>query len=186
MTVQLPQAHKAVLVATGWASRKEDRDLVAGIWVRALPAKLHGTRVTVRLYPRTTFRGALSGAQMYRSVRPAREPNGQVLEVIGRLLKVDVADNLLSLQLFPSQSGALPFRLLVRAATQVLRRVDPTWPALRLTGSLISNLLVADHAEPAYAPIPERWAEWVRGQPPKEQGTEVDRTADVPVISSPS
>ena len=50
MTVQLPQAHKAVLVATGWASRKEDRDLVAGIWVRALPAKLHGTRVTVRLY----------------------------------------------------------------------------------------------------------------------------------------
>ncbi|MGY2896770.1 hypothetical protein [Deinococcus sp. UYEF24] len=184
MTVLLPKAHKAVLVVTGWASRKEGRDLVAGVWVRALPEKFHGTRVTVRLYPSTSTRGTLNGPQLYGHVRPAREPNGQTLEIIARLIRADVADNLLLLQVFPSQNNALPFKLSVRATTDVLRRVDPEWPALRLTGSLISDLLVADQVERVYAPVPERWDGWVRGRPPKRSGLETGERREAPPIAA--
>ena len=167
MTAQPAQIHKAVLIVTGWASHRDGRDLVAGVWTHPLPEQLQGTRVTVRVYPNTTARGTLNGSQLYGSVRAARQPNGQTLEVIARLIRADEADNLLLLQVFPSQSSASPFRLSVRATTGVIRRVDPGWTAVRLTGSLVSDLLVADHVEQAYAPIPERWVGWVRGRPPK-------------------
>jgi len=169
MTVLVSQAHKAVLLVTGWATRQDGRDLVAGVCLRSLPEKFQGTRVTVRVFPSTSIRGSLSGSQPFGHVRSAREPNGQTLEVIARLIRADVADNLLLLQIFPSQNTTLPFKISVRATTEVIRQVDPGWSALRLTGSLISDLLVADRVEQAYAPIPERWEGWVRGRPPRPQ-----------------
>ena len=183
MKDQLPQAHKAVLIVTGWASRREGRDLVAGVWIRSLPEKLQGTRATVRVFPSTTTRGSLNGPQLFGHVRPAREPNGQTLEVIARLIRADAADNLLLLQVFPSQNNTSPFKLSVRATTEVIRRVDPGWPALRLTGSLISDLLIADHVEQAYAPIPERWEGWVRGRPPKRPGSETKGHSEAAAVA---
>jgi hypothetical protein len=145
-------------------------------WLNIFSSAVSGKFCSYSRVTPTSTHGALNGPQLFGHVRPARGPNGQTLEVVARLIRADVADNLLLLQVFPSQNTTSPFKLSVRATTDVLRRVDPSWPALRLTGSLISDLLVADHVEQAYAPIPERWTDWVRGRPPKlrtrTEGTE--------------
>jgi len=185
MTAQPAQGHKAVLIVTSRSTRKDVEDLVAGAWMHPILEHLQSARVTVRGFSSTPPRGILNGPQLFRNVRQAQQPNWQPPNVFVRLLRAVVADNLLP-QVLPSQSSALPCRLSVRAITEVIRRVDPNWTALRLTGSLIRDLPVADHVEQTYAPILERCTAWSRGRPPKtrnhREGSEVARR--LPVVTT--
>jgi hypothetical protein len=184
MTVPVPEVHRAVLDVTGWATRQLWHDLVAGIQVRPLPDALQGTRVSLRLYPRTTVRGALQGTQRYGSAQPAREANTQTFEIVARLTRVEPGDNLLTVRVYPQRGQVPPFPLTVRATTAVFRQVDPDWSAVRLCGSLVSDLLVADTVQPIYAPVPERWADWVRDRSARR--TLVEAPDPVTIASVPT
>jgi hypothetical protein len=139
-----------------------------------VPDQCTATRVSLRLYPKTTVRGALQGTLQYGSARPARQANTQTFEIVARLTRVEPGDNLLTVRVYPQLAQVQPFPLTVRATTAVLRQVDPDWSAVRLCGSLVSDLLVADTVQPVYAPVPERWANWVR-----------DRSARRPLVEVP-
>ncbi|GGR34603.1 hypothetical protein GCM10008957_50880 [Deinococcus ruber] len=71
-----------------------------------------------------------------------------------------MTSNLLRVQIYPTMGEVPPFSLHLRGTDRVLRGIDPTWSAVRLGGSLVSDLMVIDEAAEVYAPIPPRWAHW--------------------------
>ncbi len=166
MTQQPHVHHKAVLDVTGWHAIRHGQHFLDGICIHPAPESLWRTRLTASLFPRTDPKGDLVRFQRWSGIRPAHQPNDQYLEVIARLIRTDRALNLMVLHVYPSASVVRPFRLHIRATTPVLRNVDPDWPSVHLTGSLIGQTLVADHVQWVHAPIPERWADWVRGRNP--------------------
>lgn len=158
---QATLAHSAVIHVVGWTSQdRRGAYLVGGIRVEFLPDKWLGRRVRVSLYPSTQYptRDVLRLCRVAR-IREAKsmEANTAGFEIVGHLLQADRSAQRARVRVWPQTQDMPSFFLNVRTTQAAIRACDPTWTGVKITGSLLDGLLLAEEIVPVYAPRASHW-----------------------------
>lgn len=154
--------HSALLKVTGWASAAEGGIRIGHLHVRTRwRPQGESQRVTALTYPRTRPDGTLVLARAFASnVRRAKAPNGTELRVTGQLIRLDPAERLVKVRVFPAQADTEPF-MVHALATRAVLAADPGVFHVTLTGQLLpTGHLLAETLTPVHAPLPARWQGW--------------------------
>ncbi|MDR6218944.1 hypothetical protein [Deinococcus soli (ex Cha et al. 2016)] len=152
--------HEATVHLTGWLSGDGLAWRVNGVPFRSRDVNpaLVGTRVHVTAAPFTDSFARLRLIAF--QVRPAQRTNHTHFTLVGTLARVDPSEGLIRVWLYPRQGHARPRSVTAVASATVLKGTSPEWFSVRVTGRVHRGQLLADVAEPVYAPRPVRWADW--------------------------
>lgn len=151
-----PHHHR--LYVTGWAEVTPDgQGRIGVVRVQGLAQKWNGTRVSALLYPGHVRRKV--GQTRAAWVRPAAplQANDARWELVGHLVRADRAESVLRVVIYPQQPRLPRFQLELRATRQVFQTLSPDWSGVRLTGSLLDEVMLTETVEPVYAPVAPHW-----------------------------
>ena len=168
-------AHSAVIRVVGWTSQdRRGAYLIGGIRVDFLPTKWLGRRVRATLYP-LTHRPTREVLHLCRVARiheaNSTASNTAQFEVVGHLLRAERSAQRVRVKVLPQTQGIPSFSLDIRTTQAAIRACDPTWTGVKVTGSLLDQLLLAEEIVPVYAPIAAHWENWGRRKrTPHRQG----------------
>jgi hypothetical protein len=130
--------------------------------VPRLPEGFGGTH-RVRLYPRTTKDGRLEpNVGVARVLKPGANleaPDG--FTFCGKVVRLDRAEGLAILRIFPNRPGLEPFVVSCQASLEVMNAGVDAF-SVKMTGRIGENLrLVAETLEPVHLPTPDAFKDWV-------------------------
>lgn len=161
-----PLAHSAIVQVVGWADVNPRGEFFVGpVQVLELPPQWLGQRVRASLYPSpygSTYDvlGICRVARL-RAAHPT-ECNSNRFKIVGHLLRAESYLQRLAVAVFPQTKGLPRFLIQTRTTQAAIAACDPAWTGVKITGSLLDRLLLAEEIQPVYAPIASHWKYWKR------------------------
>lgn len=144
----------ALIFVNGWVTYQSGRYAIQDIPVHADPRLVEWERKRVSAVLRMRnvqtqergLPGRLMSTHLLR-VRKARHPNGASFTVSGKLQRFDSAEGVLSVRLSYELGRYTGPRLTLRCTQRTFREIDPSQYFVRVSGSVLSGVLIADKIE---------------------------------------
>ncbi|MDV6376379.1 hypothetical protein [Deinococcus arenicola] len=164
--------HLALIFIVGWAGiNSEGESYIGAVRVKSLPEAWIGQRVRATLAPSTNYPTIETlGPCRIRRIRAAgtTEKNTASFEIVGHLIRAEKSPQRIKVSVFPTRKGLSRFWLVLRTTQAAIQKCDSGWTGVRITGSLLDQLLLAENIQPAYAPMAAHWTNW---RPPLRRGS---------------
>lgn len=152
--------------------RRADLELPGGAVVRVKPSPLRRAkfinrpilegRYSVHLHLRTHGQGFLSREMELVAIKPlapdapALEPE---FELIGKVVRLDRAEGLVIVRVFPQRTDIEPFAVSAVASLEVLDLGEDAW-YVKVDGIVRGSRLVAGAISRVELVVPEHWKDW--------------------------
>lgn len=164
--------HAALIFIVGWAGVSSRGECYVGpVRVKSLPEAWIGQRVRATLTPSTNYPTIETlGPCWIRRIRAAgaTEKNSASFQIVGHLIRAEKSPQRIKVSVSPTREGFSRFWLVVRTTHAAIQKCDSGWTGVRVTGSLLDQLLLAENIQPAYAPMAAHWTNW---RPPLRRGS---------------
>lgn len=164
--------HRATLTLVGWARKWKNPEGEGGLQVNGCRFKLpeeaadrfDGLRIRLIGYPKTDPNGCLRKLEARPSnIRRAKaeERNQSSFEIIGHLLRRDLSEGRIKIEVAPSLARIRPFEMFAVLPPSIGRTLDPARPFCRARGSAMKISgkvhLICEEVEEVESSTPERW-----------------------------
>lgn len=162
--VALP--HAAIIWVVGWAlERGSGAYFIGNLRVDVLPPEWLGRRVRATLYPAVCrpAHDVLYLCQVARICEAnSTEPDAAEFEIVGHLMGVKPSNHRIRVKVVPQTQGISSFCMEVYTTQDAMQACAPSWigTGVKITGSMLSPLLLVEEIAQVHAPIAPHWDNW--------------------------